>query len=98
MFSLIIDSYQILLLWFMQNLWDCRLCEICGEAATNISGVGDSGFMEEWSEGRRGGDEGDVSVSYGGGRCLQGQPLCNILMACLVLAFILPWFFPGNLF
>ncbi|KAG6416658.1 hypothetical protein SASPL_124093 [Salvia splendens] len=75
-----------------------RLCEICGEAARNISGVDDSGFMEEWSEGRRGGDGGDSSASYGGRRCLQGQPLCNILMACLVLAFILPWFFPGNLF
>ncbi|KAL1560343.1 hypothetical protein AAHA92_10561 [Salvia divinorum] len=74
-----------------------RLCEICGEAARNISGVGDSSFMEEWSEGRRG-DEGDNSASYGGRRCLQGQPLCNILMACLVLAFILPWFFPVNLF
>ncbi|KAG6405106.1 hypothetical protein SASPL_132688 [Salvia splendens] len=74
-----------------------RLCEICGEAAINISGTGDSSFVEEWNE-RRWSDGSNSSASDGSRRCLQGQPLCNFLMACLVIAFILPWFFRVNLF
>ncbi|KAI3456131.1 hypothetical protein Pfo_012794 [Paulownia fortunei] len=73
-----------------------RLCEICGEAAKNITGVGDNGFMEEWNE-RRSADSG-TSTSNGSRRCLRGQPLCNFLMACLVIAFVLPWFFRVNMF
>ncbi|KAF3451294.1 hypothetical protein FNV43_RR07389 [Rhamnella rubrinervis] len=34
--------------WF--KLKGNRLCEICGETAKNITGVGDSRFMEEWNE------------------------------------------------
>ncbi|KAG9453199.1 hypothetical protein H6P81_006103 [Aristolochia fimbriata] len=29
-----------------------RLCEICGEAATNITSLGDQRFMEDWNERR----------------------------------------------
>ncbi|KAH6773603.1 hypothetical protein C2S52_003500 [Perilla frutescens var. hirtella] len=74
-----------------------RLCEICGEAARNMTGVGDNGFMEEWNA-RRWIDGDNNSTSDGRRRCLQGQPFCNLLMACLVIAFILPWFFRVNLF
>ncbi|KAG8385415.1 hypothetical protein BUALT_Bualt03G0043000 [Buddleja alternifolia] len=73
-----------------------RLCEICGESAKNITGVSDNGFMEEWYE-RRPGDSG-ASTSDDSRRCLRGQPLCNFLMACLVIAFVLPWFFRVNMF
>ncbi|KAM3748391.1 hypothetical protein ACB098_05G105300 [Castanea mollissima] len=65
--------------WF--KLRGNRLCEICGETAKNITGIGDSGFMEEWNESRY------TSVSSNssdrGGGCWRGQPFCNFLMACL---------------
>ncbi|CAN1283577.1 hypothetical protein LINPERPRIM_LOCUS18391 [Linum perenne] len=32
------------------------------------------------------------------GGCWRAQPLCNFLMACLVIAFVLPWFFRVNMF
>lgn len=79
-----------------------RLCEICGETAKNIKGVVDNRFMEEWNEGISSGDGNmSQSTSNGGGgsrRCLSRQPLCNFLMACLVIAFVLPWFFRVNMF
>ncbi|XP_073027452.1 uncharacterized protein [Primulina eburnea] len=73
-----------------------RFCEICGETAKNIKGVGNNEFMEEWNE-HRSSDTGNSS-SENNRRCLRGQPLCNFLMACLVIAFILPWFFRVNMF
>ncbi|KAI3466755.1 hypothetical protein Pfo_023418 [Paulownia fortunei] len=80
--------------WF--RLRGNRLCEICGETAKNITGVGDNGFMEEWNESRSA--DTVTSSSDGSRRCLRGQPLCNFLMACLVIAFVLPWFFRVNMF
>ncbi|KAG5030929.1 hypothetical protein JHK82_014540 [Glycine max] len=38
-----------------------RLCEICGEAAKNVSGVTINGFMEEWNERRLMDTEGNAS-------------------------------------
>ncbi|KAL0407441.1 UNVERIFIED_CONTAM: hypothetical protein Slati_4058000 [Sesamum latifolium] len=73
-----------------------RLCEICGETAKNVVGVGDNGFMEEWNENRSA--ESGTGSPDGSRRCLRGQPLCNFLMACLVIAFVLPWFFRVNMF
>ncbi|KAL3820262.1 hypothetical protein ACJIZ3_006167 [Penstemon smallii] len=76
-----------------------RLCEICGENAKNITGMRDNGFMEEWNERRSGADTGtNLSSSDESRRCLRGQPLCNFLMACLVVAFVLPWFLRVNMF
>ncbi|GLU22835.1 hypothetical protein SLE2022_388800 [Rubroshorea leprosula] len=75
--------------WF--KLKGNRLCEICGEHAENVTGVGDSRFMEEWNEQRY-----TLGVSNSpdrGGGCWRGQPFCNFLMACLIIAFVLPWFF-----
>ncbi|XP_073127702.1 uncharacterized protein [Henckelia pumila] len=73
-----------------------RFCEICGETAKNIKGVGNNEFMEEWND-HRSSDTGNMP-SDNNRRCLRGQPLCNFLMACLVIAFILPWFFRVNMF
>ncbi|KAJ4703682.1 putative RING/FYVE/PHD zinc finger superfamily protein [Melia azedarach] len=78
--------------WF--KLKGNRLCEICGQTAKNITGVGDCRFMEEWNERRF---IGGNSPSERGG-CWRGQPFCNFLMACLVIAFVLPWFFRVNMF
>ncbi|CAL1400892.1 unnamed protein product [Linum trigynum] len=79
--------------WF--RLKGNRVCEICGETAKNISGiVGDNRFLEEWNNRRfLHGGGGNSSERVGG--CWRGQPFCNFLMACLVIAFVLPWFFRG---
>ncbi|CDO96838.1 unnamed protein product [Coffea canephora] len=80
--------------WF--KLRGNRLCEICGETAKNVTGVSDNRFLEEWNEQ---GITNGAAFSSGRRRgCLHSQPLCNFLMACLVIAFVLPWFFRVNMF
>ncbi|KAF8031011.1 hypothetical protein BT93_D0258 [Corymbia citriodora subsp. variegata] len=79
--------------WF--KLKGNRFCEICGETAQNISGVGDNRFIEEWNERRL--TATNINSPERGG-CWRGQPFCNFLMACLVIAFVLPWFFRVNMF
>lgn len=79
--------------WF--KLKGNRCCEICGETAKNITGVGDMRFMEEWNERR---SLGNSRITSSRGRCWRGHRLCNFLMVCLVIAFILPWFFRVNMF
>ncbi|WOK97934.1 hypothetical protein Cni_G06642 [Canna indica] len=71
-----------------------RYCEICGANAKNITGEDDSKFMDEWYE------RGEMSNRNSPERCgcLRRQSFCNFLMACLVIAFILPWFFRVNMF
>lgn len=71
------------------------MCEICGQTAKSITGVGDIRFMEEWNE--RFVRSGSISDERRRG-CWRGQPFCNFLMACLVVAFVLPWFFRVNMF
>ncbi|XP_042521031.1 uncharacterized protein LOC122094330 [Macadamia integrifolia] len=80
--------------WF--RLKGNRCCEICGETAKNITGVGDIRFMEEWNE--SGFAASSNNRSRRGGGCWRGQPFCNFLMACLVIAFVLPWFLRVNMF
>ena len=72
------------------------MCEICGETANNVRGVWDNRFMEDWNERRYAGSSSNSSDRGGG--CWRGQPFCNFLMACLVIAFVLPWFFRVNMF
>lgn len=68
-----------------------RSCEICGETAMNVVGVGDAVFLEEWNDR-------DAENSGESPRCWRSRPLCNFLMACMVVAFILPWFFRVSMF
>ncbi|KAF8409078.1 hypothetical protein HHK36_005150 [Tetracentron sinense] len=56
-------------------------CEICGEAAKNITGVGVNRFMEEWNGRRLAGGNTNSADRRGG--CWRGQSFCNFLMACL---------------
>ncbi|KNA11227.1 hypothetical protein SOVF_137110 [Spinacia oleracea] len=81
--------------WF--KLKGNRICEICGEIANNIRGVGNESFMEEWKDGRMNANALDSADRSAEG-CWHGQPLCNFLMACLVIAFVLPWFFRFSMF
>ncbi|PKI56486.1 hypothetical protein CRG98_023124 [Punica granatum] len=80
--------------WF--KLKGNRLCEICSETARNISGVWDDRFIDKWN------DRLSMSSNINGpperGGCWRGQPFCNFLMACLVIAFVLPWFFRVKMF
>ncbi|CAL5183605.1 unnamed protein product [Lathyrus oleraceus] len=80
--------------WF--KLKGNRLCEICGETAKNVSSVTNNGPMEEWNDRRFMDNGGNSSRRFGG--CWRAQPFCNFLMACLVIAFIMPWFFHVNMF
>ncbi|XP_074573776.1 uncharacterized protein LOC141830189 isoform X2 [Curcuma longa] len=69
-----------------------RCCEICGSSAKNISVVMDSRVSEE---GQSRGESNARSPSDTGERivCWRRLPVCNLLMACLIIAFILLWFF-----
>ena len=58
----------------------------------NIKGVGENAFLERRSIR----STGFSSESSGG--CWRGQPFCNFLLACLVIAFVLPWFFRVKMF
>ncbi|CAH9081179.1 unnamed protein product [Cuscuta epithymum] len=78
--------------WF--KLRGNRFCEICGEIAKNVTRVGNANFMEEWSDGRNPGDGGRPGERSRD--CRERQSFCNFLMGCLVLAFVLPWFFRLN--
>ena len=87
---------MLVLLQSLITFHDHRLCEICGETAKNVSDVTDNGFIEEWNDTRFMDSDNTSSRRFGG--CLCGQPFCNFLMACLVIAFVLPWFFRVNMF
>ncbi|KAE9601194.1 putative E3 ubiquitin-protein ligase MARCH [Lupinus albus] len=86
------------LTFFVYTFHNHRLCEICGETVKNVSDVTDNGFMEEWIESRFVGS--GTGTSSGGmfGGWLRRHPFCNFLMACLVIAFVLPWFFQVYIF
>ncbi|XP_057950126.1 uncharacterized protein LOC131145079 [Malania oleifera] len=80
--------------WF--KLKGNRFCEICGQTAKNITNVQDNSFMEDWNGV---GFPGSVTNSSEMGEgCWRGRPFCNFLMACLVIAFVLPWIFRVNMF
>lgn len=80
--------------WF--KLKGNRVCEICGEVAQNVTGVSNNRFIEEWNDTRStASGTGSTETTRG---CWHGQPFCNFLMACLVIAFVLPWFFRVNMF
>lgn len=71
-----------------------RTCEICGSIAQNVEGMENDTFMDHWNE-----REANTSTpNEPPTRCLQSQPLCNILLACMLLSFILPWLFRVSLF
>ncbi|XP_019430546.1 PREDICTED: uncharacterized protein LOC109337915 [Lupinus angustifolius] len=79
--------------WF--GLKGNRVCEICGETAKNITGIADRRFLVEWNER---GHMDEESTSSRLIECWQGQPFCNFVMAFLVIAFVLPWFFHVNMY
>uniref|UniRef100_A0A0E0KZN9 RING-CH-type domain-containing protein n=2 Tax=Oryza punctata TaxID=4537 RepID=A0A0E0KZN9_ORYPU len=67
-----------------------RRCEICGETAENITGCGGGGkeFMKRWHA--TAAIDGEGSSKACSGFC-KSQSLCNLLTACLIIVFVLPW-------
>ncbi|PHT63613.1 hypothetical protein T459_32548 [Capsicum annuum] len=80
--------------WF--KLKGNRVCEICGEVAQSVTGVSNNRFIEEWNDARSTATGTDSTETTRG--WWRGQPFCNFLMACLVISFMLPWFFRVNMF
>ncbi|XP_059290281.1 uncharacterized protein LOC132043831 [Lycium ferocissimum] len=80
--------------WF--KLKGNRLCEICQEIAKNVTGISDNRFIEEWNEARF------IASATGSAdrdrARWRGQPFCNLLIACLIIVFLLPWFLRVSLF
>ncbi|PIN05479.1 hypothetical protein CDL12_21987 [Handroanthus impetiginosus] len=76
--------------WFAQRR--DRLCEICGKTAKNITSINAEETSILVMEMRLVAASLDASRERSR-RCQKS--LCNFLMACLVLAFVLPWFFRG---
>uniref|UniRef100_A0ACD5VIA7 Uncharacterized protein n=2 Tax=Avena sativa TaxID=4498 RepID=A0ACD5VIA7_AVESA len=72
-----------------------RRCEICGSDAKNIAGLEVKIFMEEWHGRTMANTRATVETES---TCWRRQPFCNFLLACLLTAFILPWFFRANIF
>ncbi|EPS61099.1 hypothetical protein M569_13701, partial [Genlisea aurea] len=78
-----------------------RSCEICGEIAKSITAVSDG--RRRAAESRRDDDgterrNSSSSSSSPPARFYNERPLCCLILACLVIAFILPWFFRVNMF
>ncbi|MCE3049279.1 hypothetical protein HAX54_044513 [Datura stramonium] len=80
--------------WF--KLKGNRFCEICREIAKNVTGTSDNRFIEEWNEARY--IAGDTGLAERDRGFWRGQPFCNVLIACLIIFFLIPWFFRVNLF
>ncbi|XP_062179664.1 uncharacterized protein LOC133884322 isoform X2 [Phragmites australis] len=72
-----------------------RSCEICGETAANISGSCGVGkeFIRQWHE--TAGAEGGGSPKACG--FCRSQAFCNLLIACLIIVFISPWFLHNHM-
>ncbi|CAN4105632.1 unnamed protein product [Withania somnifera] len=79
--------------WF--KLKGNRLCEICQKIAKNVTGVSDNRFIQEWNEARY--IAGGTGSAERDSRCWRGQSCCNLLIACLITVFLLPWFSRINL-
>lgn len=96
--------------WF--KLKGNRLCEICGKIALNVSGVEENYtnanngnnanviLVVEWDEMGRFRSR---ATATRGNTIIQDRERChrhcrNVVLACLVLAFIVPWLFRINMF
>lgn len=92
---------------------ECRLCEICGKIALNVSGVEETYtdtnnsnnrnviLVVEWDE--MGRFRSSTATGTRGNTIIEDRERCqrncrNVVLACLVLAFIVPWLFRINLF
>ncbi|KAL1821369.1 hypothetical protein ACET3Z_016238 [Daucus carota] len=97
--------------WF--KLKGNRLCEICGKNALNVSGVEETYanannanntnviLVVEWDE--MGRFRSTTATATRGSPVIQDRERChrhcrNVVLACLVLAFIVPWLFRIDLF
>ncbi|GAA0159310.1 hypothetical protein LIER_38838 [Lithospermum erythrorhizon] len=74
-----------------------RICEICFKNVKNVNGSVGNRFMEGWNR-NRAEENYDFDSSENNRGRWHGQLLCNFLIACLVIAFVLPWLFRVKIF
>ncbi|XP_078151662.1 uncharacterized protein LOC144546949 [Carex rostrata] len=76
-----------------------RCCEICGSNVRNITGFGRQEFMDIWHDGREVTmQDNQNSLSERRNRRLRSQLFCGFFITCLLVAFIVPWFFRLSMF
>ncbi|XP_068644105.1 uncharacterized protein [Aristolochia californica] len=69
-----------------------KTCEICGATATNVVGVNDTEFLEQWNE-----TTNPVTAPPQETRSFwHGHRFLNFLLACMVFAFVISWLFHFN--
>ncbi|KQK10586.1 uncharacterized protein LOC100825802 [Brachypodium distachyon] len=71
-----------------------KICEICGSTACNVVGFGDAEFIEQWNESSNSASaQAPASETR---RFWQGHRFLNLLLACMVFAFVISWLFHFN--
>ncbi|GLJ06930.1 hypothetical protein SUGI_0052950 [Cryptomeria japonica] len=68
-----------------------RTCEICGSIARNVVGIEEADFMDQWNEGST------TTTTTEPRNFWRGHRFLNFLLACMILAFVISWFFHFNI-
>ncbi|KAL6967608.1 hypothetical protein U1Q18_033418 [Sarracenia purpurea var. burkii] len=82
---------------YTNTIYICRTCEICGATALNVVG-------EQINEGNGTTGSADATAGAGAGPVIHvetrsfwhGHRVMNILLACMVFAFVISWLFHFN--
>ncbi|URE12482.1 RINGv [Musa troglodytarum] len=69
-----------------------KTCEVCGSIAENVVGSGETEPAEHWNEA----PSSSSSSSSETHSFWQGHRFLNLLLACLVFAFVISWLFHFN--
>lgn len=85
------STMEIFLLPFVSVF---RTCEVCGSIAKNVVGSGETEPTEHWNEAATASPP--PSSSSETHSFWQGRRFLNLLLACLVFAFVVSWLFHFN--
>lgn len=99
-----LNSFNFMLLKiFMMNVlwwwwWWCRTCEICGAIAQNVGGdqTNEASNATVETEVVERSATGPMVVATEPRNFWQGRRIMNILLGCMVFAFIISWLFHFN--
>ncbi|KAE8711062.1 hypothetical protein F3Y22_tig00110303pilonHSYRG00107 [Hibiscus syriacus] len=70
-----------------------RICEICGSTASNVAGPNETEMTEQWNDSN---DSAAAPAAIRGTELRnlwQGHRFLNLLLACMVFAFVISWLF-----
>ncbi|CAD5179140.1 unnamed protein product [Musa acuminata subsp. malaccensis] len=76
-----------------------KTCEVCGSIAKNVVGSGETEPTEHWNEAATASPPPSSSSSSSSSETQsfwQGHRFLNLLLACLVFAFVISWLFHFN--